>query len=239
MLCVLIAQGDSGFFLTAVFHFQGVKLMSRERTPIIALVFIVGMSSLAQAAPIFYDNEANWLAAMQSVTLEDFNSQTNGTPFHTTPLDVGPFTLSMTGTPSTSFGRNQIDTPPPQFSQFDVDGTTIANVLTRSGDSLFLTFDAAISGFGVNLASFNDDQLRTSILVAGGSTSPVIGPDGFVRFFGVTSDTPFTTVEFRGIDNDGYGMDNVQFGNAVPEPTTLAIAGLGLLGVGCCRRKRT
>jgi hypothetical protein len=104
---------------------------------------------------------------------------------------------------------------------------------------LFLTFDMPISGFGVHLASFNDNRIRTSIHVAGGATTPAIRPQFYVRFFGVTSNTPFTSVEFRGNIADGFGMDNVQFGIAVPEPSTFILAGLGLLGMGYRRRMRT
>jgi hypothetical protein len=36
--------------------------------------------------------------------------------------------------------------------------------------------------------------------------------------------------------NDGYGIDDVTVGR-VPEPGTLALLGLGLLGVGLMRRR--
>ena len=207
-----------------------------------------GLSALVasvpcHATPTFFDVETDWLLAMQSVALEDFNTQTSGDAFHTSPLDVGPFSLSMIGG-STLSGRNQIDAPPLAISSFDVDATTVANVLIGTGDSLFLTFDAPVTGVGVQLASFNDDVLRTSIHVAGGEITPEIMGAGDVRFFGVTSDTSFTTVEFRFAGaGDGFGLDNVQFGDAlstavVPTPTA-AIGGLAMIGLlGVKRRRR-
>lgn len=195
----------------------------------------------ASAALISYTSQSAFLAAAGSVSTEDFNSQTDGATFHTTPLDVGPFTLSMTGSPSTSSGRNQIDAPPPQFAAFDVDGTTVANVLTTRGDSLLLTFDSAITSFGVSLAAFNDDRIRTEIVLGGSVFQPAASAGSVVRFFGVTSDTAFTTVRFRGLDNDGFGMDNVLYGAraTVPEPGSLALLGAGLLGWHLTRRRRT
>ena len=54
-------------------------------------------------------------------------------------------------------------------------------------------------------------------------------PDGW-PFWGFTSDTPFTEIEFRGLDLGSFQMDNVIF-EYVPEPATatLCIAGLALL----------
>lgn len=212
-------------------------MLNRVMALIVALGISAGLGT-AQAAPIFYTDEASWLADMESVTLENFDGQTDGAAFHTTPVDVGAFTMSMTGTPSTVAGRNQIDAPPPIFSHYSVDGTTIANVLTSDDDSLFLTFDAPITGFGIQLASYNDDEIRSEIHVAGGSNTPEILGRFDIRFFGVVSGTPFTTVEFRGIGNDGYGIDNAQFGAAVPEPANLILFSSGMIGLASWRRSR-
>ncbi|MGI9309299.1 MAG: VPLPA-CTERM sorting domain-containing protein, partial [Gammaproteobacteria bacterium] len=140
-----------------------------------------------------------------------------------------------------SVGRNQIDAPPPQYSEFNVDGTTIANVLTSYGSSLFVTFDSSITAFGVDLASFNDGLIRTEIVINGVVTTPVVQGAFDVRFFGFISSDGFTTVEFRGIENDGFGMDNVLYGSgtAVPIPAAVWLFGSALAGLGWMRRKQT
>ena len=201
---------------------------------------IVGIAGSANAAIISTFTDRTVFDAVTSTSLETFDSIVSEVPFHTVPLDVGPFTLSMTGSPSTDPDRNKIDIPPAEFGVFDVDGTNIANVLTFNGDSLFLTFDTAITAFGLDLAAFNDDILRTEVVVGPDTLTPAITVGNQVRFFGFTSDTAFTSVEFRGVDNDGYGIDNVAFGSvAVPEPGVLAMLGVGLFGLGFLRRRKT
>lgn len=47
-------------------------------------------------------------------------------------------------------------------------------------------------------------------------------------------------VGWQGSTDESYGLDNVAItGNAVPEPGSLALAALGLAGLGVLRRRRT
>ena len=188
------------------------------------------------AAAVTYTDKTAFINDSAPLNLEDFNSQTEGSAFHSNPLDIGPFTISMTGTPvSDPPERNAIDAPPVQFPEFDVDGTTIANVLTNFAppESLFLTFDVPIAAFGVDLANLNDDELRTEIIAAGVSTIPSASGGSAVRFFGIRSDTQFTTVEFRAILNNGYGMDNVLFAVPVPAAVWLFGSAYKVCSAGC------
>ena len=193
----------------------------------VLLTFTIHVQEV-DALTITYSSRAVFDVAVGATTLEDFNSFGAEIPFHTIPLDVGDFTLSMTGAPSTDAIRNKIDLPPPAFPEFDVDGTVIANVLTFFGDSLFFTFDTPITAFGADFGALNDVILRTNVVVSGDVLTPAVTAGNQVRFFGVTSDTPFTTVEFRAVANDGYGIDNVSY---IPEPSTLTLAALALLGL--------
>lgn len=191
----------------------------------------------ASAAVTTYTTRASFDAAVGPTSSVNFNSYVVNTPFHTVAIDVGPFTLSMIGSPDTSY--NFIDVAPPNSAETDVNGTTNMRVFTDNnppGDLLF-TFDSPIYAFGADFRSLNDVELRTQILVAGDNLVPPVQPSsGMLTFYGFKSTTPFTTITFHGVANDVYGADNVSFGG-VPEPSTLALVAGSMLGV-MGRRKR-
>ena len=182
-----------------------------------------------------FDTRASFDSAVGSTQSENFNSFVTEEAFSTAPLDVGPFSLSFTGTPSTDSNRNIIDIPPVAFSAFNVDGTNVANVLTEIGDSLLLTFDVPILAFGADFGGFNNDFARTGIAFSNELLTPPVTPDSEVTFFGFRSDVPFSGIEFRAFDNDSYGIDNVAF-RSIPEPNGIAI--IIALTIGACGKRR-
>jgi hypothetical protein len=104
------------------------------------------------------------------------------------------------------------------------------------GANLVFTFDTPITAFGADFRNLNDVSVRTRLLVGGDVISVPVNPPS-LTFFGVQSATQFTTITFEGLANDVYGIDNVSYA-FVPEPSTLALAAGGLLGLGLRRRKR-
>lgn len=198
------------------------------------------MSATANAAIISYTDRTSFDAAAGATTIENFESFAVESAFHTSPLDVGDFSLSMTGSPRTDF--NFIDIPPAQASETDVNGTNGMRVLTSNTVDLVFTFDSAITAFGADFMSLNDVINRTDVGVDGQTLSiPIASSSGLPSFFGFTSDTAFTTVTFHGLVNDAYGVDNVTYTTTDESPVsttgTLALLGLGLAGLGISRRK--
>lgn len=194
--------------------------------------FILCISSASNASLITpFQERASFEATTSSLNLETFNSFVSETPFHTSPLDVGDFSLSMTGKPSTRTPTNSIDIPPVQFSRRDVNGTNVASILISERTSFFITFDTPIHEFGANFADFQDDEFRTDIIIG----SNILTPDIDSTFFGLISDTAFNTVEFRGRSSDGFGMDNVSY--SVPIPAAVWLFGSGLTGLMVMRKK--
>jgi hypothetical protein len=83
--------------------------------------------------------------------------------------------------------------------------------------------------FGIELS--NGSVHTVSDIFGGGKSS------GALFYVTFTSSTDITgLLMMANASNDGYGIDDVTVGR-VPEPGTLALLGLGLLGVGLMRRR--
>ena len=174
-------------------------------------------------------------AAVGPTLAEDFNTFESDTPFHTSAVDVGPFTLSMTGSPLTDGTRNKIDVPPLEEPVMNVDNTTVAQALTTDGTTFLITFEDPITAFGADFAALNEDVDRTQIIVDGTDILALpVTAGNTVGFFGFQTDSPFTTLEFvtSSLERplDGYSLDNVAF-SPIPIPGALWLFGSGLLGL--------
>ena len=122
-----------------------------------------------------------------------------------------------------------------------------------SGNSSFfeLTLDTPQTAFGFFGSSFSDYQTAPggsfppiSLTLDSGTPIDVLNvnpssiPGGSVNFFGVVSDTPFTTIRLlnpSGTFNDGVGIDDIitaQGIQAVPEPSSWILVTIGLAAVG-------
>lgn len=96
----------------------------------------------------------------------------------------------------------------------------------------FYLSDAADVGATLTL-EFDDGTVWTSDPISGQTS-------GNLKFVTITSETNILggrmTFNNNGKTNDGWGIDNVTLGK-VPEPGTLLLMGLGLLGLGAARRR--
>jgi hypothetical protein len=202
------------------------------------LVVLFGSAPASAVVSTFTDRNT-WRSAAGATTLETFNSFVSDVSFHTVPVDVGQFTMSISGVVFTDPPRNSIDAPPITLFLMGSDGTTLADVHTDVGDSLFLNFDAPLTAFGADFGEWNTflASPSTVIVAAGEQIAPPFGTVGIGwRFFGFNSTVPFSSVELRGLSIDGYAFDNVEF-HTVPEPLSAMLLGLGLIGSGVLRRR--
>lgn len=133
----------------------------------------------------------------------------------------------------------------------------------QSSSSFTITFDNVVSAFGFFLTDFGDYGSSLSLDLINGNGTTTIGVPGFspsqtgsLEFFGFTTDGPgYNSITFNILQNqdptlnptggtDIVGFDDLligslpaQPGGTVPEPATLALAGMGLLGLAASRRK--
>jgi hypothetical protein len=104
-------------------------------------------------------------------------------------------------------------------------------------DTFTFGFDHPIYAFGITFSSTfainNGDYLLTTNTgtVVPSFFDPVFPGFSLGQFAGFTSTTPFTSVRVSSVANALYGMDDLVYADLAPEPSTLQILLLGLVGL--------
>lgn len=203
-------------------------------------------STTAQAAVVTYTNQAAWLAAAGgSVTVnQDFNSVTPQNL--ASEIDLGGGMSLRSANDKWAIAANASTSDP-----CSVDGSK--SVCGNNGGVLTFSFANSMTAFGATFTSVNDGMLRTRLELMNGSSviaalTPAITAGQDDQFFGfvLTAGESATALRTKSvIFGDGFGIDNVLLVNAsapdspgkVPEPGSVAILAIGLLGCAAARRR--
>ncbi len=188
-------------------------------------------SGSASAAPIYYTDRTTFEAALTSTL--NFESFEISNQSHGTPTKVfSDFTFSESG--SGAANLVVIRTSP---TEFVTDGSYTMWFDDNNNSIGTFIFNSVINAFGVDLTV----NQSSTIGIGGDLNSSLSLASNVSGFFGaIDFGGSFDTISFTPSGGPNIGWDALAYGStngSVPEPTTLALMGLGLAGIGWKRRK--
>ena len=202
---------------------------------IAAALAVVALASSASAAGTFYTTEASFTLALNPVFyLEDFSSFTFGSPLNgSQPTYVAPGANGYGWTASAALNL---------YSNNSALSTNSAN------DPLTITFSGlTVTAFGgiFSNTDISGDFITGTITIT--TSDPWRRPQSFVvptspgSFIGYTSAVPIASVTMSATSaatNNWVQVDHFYTGAAIPEPGTMALLTLGVVGLAGAAIKR-
>jgi len=224
--------------------------MKRFLSLLIAMVVMAGLSG---AAVITFNNQANWQTAVGSWTTFPFTGNTGLCLTCVSPSNPAGTNVTATVAAGNNFSGN--------FNDLFRDVLTSGHVPNQVDPSLLAVSTTtytwsggpmtAVGGLWDTSLVSEGGKINIVLNLVGGGTATVISNPGLgpiAGFFGWTSSVAFNSFTLSTnnnlVDNFGlpygvehYSLDNLQIATT-PEPATLSLLGLGLLGLGALRRYR-
>ena len=207
-------------------------------------MMLLSIASLPVSASVVYTDATLFGSATAGATTEDFESSalsgsTGGGAV--TSLMFSDFSVSTSPAAAkvldTTFTFSQNTTPGgAKYLYLDTDLGNVGSISTFS-------FDSAVSSVGFFYTYNPTWDATTNLDVMIGADTFTLGPvstDG-VGFWGITDVASFSSFQIDSGTISGFGIDDMRYGGAtssVPEPASLALMGLGLVGIGFSRRKK-
>jgi hypothetical protein len=220
---------------------------------VLSLLGVVVSAPASAAVKFFYDR-AIFETEIPNLPTEDFEA-----------ANIGPGQSATFSGVLDSFTDNQYFSPGSIRSGFGLVTAEVflggdgfrgnpTKDVSSSADEPFieLSFTRPVLAVGVDLRGFDGAPGRWLVDVEGGPLSSIPAQLGFTNAFSASTPCLFSTVPcgfigilstdpirdiFLGKPAGGGVIDNLSFGNPVPEPSTLLFLGSGLLGLARLRRR--
>lgn len=189
-----------------------------------------------------YNSLSTWQAATTGVQTLDFESLSTGT-YSGGLTDGGVQFIGYSSYPASTAIW---DTSAYPWTDYGTGKAVLINIAGSTMPYLEIVLPSPVTAIGMNLFSANPNGLSFTVSVLSTPNTVATSATAPPTFFGVTSDTPFQTIDVSlpawSSHSGAYQfLDNFSDGTAslsdAPEATTFLLIGTGLIGIAILRTR--